>query len=196
MILQFATKNIEKTLNYFLSRDLDAQKKLKKIAGKVVAIEIKDLNLKFYFVLNPAKILIGNQYAGEVDVLIAGKSLDLIRAWLRGSQTQALDIVGSAELANDFNQFLKNLDVDFEEILANIAGDHLAYHINQVFRKGKSIVKSQQQKLRQDLKNYIQEEARLSPSKYEVEIFYVDVAKLRNHLERLQQKIELLKDLA
>lgn len=195
MILQFVTKNFEKTLNYFLNRDLDAQKKLKKIAGKVVAIEIKDLNLKFYFVLNPAHILIGNQYAGEVDVLIAGKSLDLIRAWLRSPQAQSLDIIGSTELANDFNQFLKNLDVDFEEILANITGDHLAYHIGRVVRIGQSILKNQSQKLQQDLKNYIQEEARLSPSQYEVEIFYADVAKLRNHLERLQQKIELLKDL-
>ena len=70
-------------------------------------------------------------------------------------------------------------------------GDNLAYQFMRQARGALGWLKNSMAVLRENTQEFIQEEARLSPSVAEIEDFYAAVASLRDDVDRLEHKIRL-----
>jgi ubiquinone biosynthesis protein UbiJ len=106
----------------------------------------------------------------------------------------AVAISGDTELGHNFGKLLGGLDIDWEEQLSRLTGDLLAHRIGNLARGAARWGKDALEALRQDLPEYLQEEVRLLPGRYEVEEFLTEVDRLRDDLERLEQRVRRLSE--
>jgi len=90
-------------------------------------------------------------------------------------------------------QILSHIDIDWEEQLSRLVGDTPATFISKglctAINFGKSILDS----IKRNTEEYVHHEAKLCPTREDLELFYNDVATLRNDVDRLEAKLNLLK---
>jgi ubiquinone biosynthesis protein UbiJ len=104
----------------------------------------------------------------------------------------SVEITGDSALAQQFAEALFSLDIDWEEQLSHLTGDVLAHEVGNLgrglFKWGESVRKT----AGLNLKEYLQEELRLLPTREEIEPLLVDIDHLRDDVERLSARIERL----
>ena len=74
----------------------------------------------------------------------------------------------------------------------DLVGDRLAHQAGRALRHGRDYATATGRTLRQDLSEYLTEEARLLPTRPELERFHADVDILRDDAERLQAQLQRL----
>ncbi len=140
--------------------------------------------------------LLGN-IEGEPDSTLSGSPLDLIRASDSSEGSKQLfsgrvRIDGDNQSAHRFSEALASLDIDWEEQLSHLTGDIAAHEIGRGVRaalhEGKRVAGTG----RENLSEYLTEEARLLPHRLEIEDFLAEVDTLRDDSERLAARIALL----
>lgn len=103
-----------------------------------------------------------------------------------------VSIEGDTDLAQEFSDILANLDIDWEELLSAKIGDVVAHQTMQQVRQAQDYVAQMADTLQQNLSEYLTEEARLLPYHYEVEDWLVEVERIRDDVERLSVRVDLL----
>lgn len=189
---------IEQSINGLLGMDPAAASKLATLHGQVIAVHLRGLELTLYFVpdQNGQLQLLGS-IEGEPDALLSGSPLDLLRsgdqetgaAQLFGGQ---VSIDGDSHLAHRFGSILAGLDIDWEEQLSRITGDIIAHNAGRTARAASEYGKTSIGLMQQNLSEYLTEEARLLPHRYEMEAFLQEVDVLRDDVERLLARVERL----
>ena len=105
-----------------------------------------------------------------------------------------ITIRGNTGLAQHFGAILANMDIDWEEQLSHITGDIPAHFTGQLARSignyGKNLVQTSQW----DIEEYLIEELRINPHRLELQAFIDGVDNTRDDVERLQQRIEQLRN--
>jgi ubiquinone biosynthesis accessory factor UbiJ len=193
------TAGLESALNRYLSFDPDALSRFASLEGRIIAIELKGLNITLTLFPSADGFLVFTDFDGEVDTTITGTPVALAKMGL-SSDSQALlfggDIVitGDVALANQFNKILTQLDIDWEEILAQNIGDIAAHKIGNLFRDANQWIKRSTNSVCLDSGEYIQEETRLSPSNAELRKFIKTVDEVREATDRLAAKIQIIKN--
>ncbi|MGB5200150.1 MAG: sterol-binding protein, partial [Sedimenticolaceae bacterium] len=91
-----------------------------------------------------------------------------------------------------FSEVLADLDIDWEEQLSRFTGDIAAHEIGRGVRAASREGARMRRSSEQILSEYLTEEARLLPHRFEVEDFIADVDTLRDDAERLAARIALL----
>ena len=81
---------LEVALNRLISIDPATQKKIISMSGKVVGIELQDLNLQFHLLPTADRVLVQGMYEGEVDATLRGSSLSMLRMGLRDDASDSL----------------------------------------------------------------------------------------------------------
>lgn len=190
-------KHIEKLINDVLVRDPDLQRDISTMAGKVMAIEFSGPDLSVYILPGTGKLELQTDYAGETDVRIKGTPLALLKmAQQKGKQPTTFtgDVVISGDLAlgQHLQQMIARLELDWEELLSLKVGDVAAHQIGNGVRAFNRWAQDSQQNLEQTLAEYLRIEARLTPSRYEIESFMNAVEDLRSDVDRLEQRINRL----
>ncbi|NOQ89056.1 MAG: hypothetical protein GQ550_09045 [Gammaproteobacteria bacterium] len=103
-----------------------------------------------------------------------------------------VEISGDTRLGHQFKNIFSQMDIDWTEPLAELVGDSLAHQLHQSGKKigrwGKDSVKS----VAMSSSEYLQEESRDVVTETELNIFNESVDKLRDDVDRLQAKIDLL----
>jgi ubiquinone biosynthesis protein UbiJ len=99
-------------------------------------------------------------------------------------------IEGDAEFANAISQLSKSLHWDAEHDLEVIVGQIAARRIVAGAKAGANMVVSGQQKLAENLVEYLQEEQHLLVRPGSVDAFGLDVARLRDDVERAIKRVE------
>jgi ubiquinone biosynthesis protein UbiJ len=137
-------------------------------------------------------------HVGPVTTSITGRAGDFTELATSTDPTATL-INGGLALAGDsaplieLQRILAALDVDWEAplvaSLGDVAGHQLAQALRHTFAWGKQASGS----LSRQLAEFIQEEARLSPPRLEVEDFYRDVHELNLRVDRLESRIARLR---
>ena len=132
--------------------------------------------------------------------MLAGSLLTLARmAAPAGDDTDgapirsgSLDITGDAYTAQNFQQLLKYAKPDVEEELSQVIGDAAAHRAGQLARGFNAWVQGVRDTVHTDVREYLQEESREVPSRYEVEQFASKVDALRDDVARLEARINRL----
>ena len=166
--------------------------------GKVMAVRVRDTGLVAYICVCPDEIALLSDVDGDPDVAITGSILSLAR--LAGSSSEdairdgSLELIGDAEVAQAFQKLLSYGRPDIEEELSGVIGDVAAHRLGEVVRSLGSWGKAAGATFRQNMTEYLQEERRDLPSRYEVETFAGKVGELRDDVARVEARLNQLED--
>lgn len=197
MLFAFALPIIEKTLNRYLQLDSESKRRLLAMTGKAVAIELSQSGKKIYFVVDGSYVQLFDRYDGVVDVILRGTPFDFLRLGAIENSGAAIfssdiTVTGNPEVAQQFKRIFAELEIDWEDQLSRVTGDVIAYQVGSMVRSFCGWAKQTSNTMQQNLTEYIQEEARLLPSSFELEDFYAEVDQARDAVERLALRIARL----
>ncbi|RDH83433.1 MAG: sterol-binding protein [endosymbiont of Seepiophila jonesi] len=195
----FAT--LEQLINQAIRLDPEAPARLEPMFGRVIRLDLLGFGLSLYLIPEPGGIQLLSNFEGESDCALRGTPLDL--AAMRGNRKSAdqlfsgaVEIEGDSALAHRFGDFLSALDIDWEEQLSHLTGDLIAHEVGNAARSLFGWGKKLRRTSGQNLQEYLQEELRLLPSRYEIEPFLAGVDTLRDDVERLAARLQRLRDKA
>lgn len=196
---------IETALNEYIKMDASASAKLAKLSDNVIAIELQGWDFTLYLLPDAQGIQVMSAYAGEANTIIRGTPVALFNmsqcettaATLR---EQNITIDGDLELGQQFSKFFKQLDIDWEEKLAQTfakftsesTGDILAHKIGRLVQGFKQWQPQAKLTLEQNITEYLQQESQILPFKEEIEPFFKSVDTVRNDVDRLEARIQRL----
>jgi len=196
-----AQATLEGALNWAIRKDPEAFAHLDGAHGKIICIELMGLGQRLYLIPNPSGIQLLGDFEGEADCTIRGTPWSLARMGgdqADNSQLYSGDVAisGDTQLAHHFSQFMKRLEIDWEEQLSKLTGDVVAHEVGNIVRGLGEWGRDQLTTSRLNLQEYLTEELRLLPTRCEVEGFLSDVDQLRDDLGRLEARIGRLQQKA
>jgi ubiquinone biosynthesis protein UbiJ len=189
MIDQLASSAAVALLNRLLARETWARERLAPYAGRVARIEA----LPFVLSLG---ITEGGNFAaqqGEPSVTVTVDSTALPQA-LFDPQTvlRNVRLAGDAEFAQALSRVLQNLRPEPEEELARYVGDAAAVRIVGFLRAAFAQARENTQRLAATAADYFVAENPMLVARDEVESFSREVARLRDDVERMAKRVEML----
>ncbi len=197
------TAVLEDATNRLLRLDPDTLHRLGDIQDKVICVRLNaarsDRQPEFYFFPSEGGLQMRSQYDGAADVTISGNAPAFMRLVL-GQRAKGvfangeMQISGDLELGQRFQGIIKKLDIDWEEITSRYVGDVIAHQIGNMVSGVHAWRRQAHDTLRQDAAEYLQEEARLLPKKEHVDEFMSAVDTLRADVDRLDKRIQRLRE--
>ena len=193
-----ALAGIEQAVNTVIGLDPAAAERLARLHGRVIAIRLSGIGLELIFVPGPdGRLQLLGSIEGEPDCRLSGSPLDLMRSGDKQAGPAQLfagrvTIDGDIELAQHFGDILGGLDIDWEEQLARLTGDVFAHEVGTTARRAARWGQRSTQVLGQNLAEYLTEESRLVPHRWEVDALLDQVDTLRDDLARLEARVARL----
>lgn len=172
-----------------------ARELCRELAGRVVALRVRDTGLAMYFHVGTDSLDVRTS-AAEPDVVITASLFTL--ASLAGGAGEDAIRSGSVELTGDvgvaqrFQRLLAYGKPDLEEELSAVVGDVAAHGIGEVARSVGRWSREARTTMRRNLSEYLQEESRVVPSRNEFEAFRDGVNVLRDDVERASARLRRL----
>lgn len=187
-----------RVIDYALSRDPVALQALAALAGRSILVEVSDLSVRFCLLPSARGLKLAPVPASEPDVLVRGGIVALIGMILRRPEqgdaaAGRVEIIGDVHLAQRLQSILRNLDIDWEEWLAEWVGDLPARKLCNLGRALRQQARDAWRTLGMDLSEYLRYERDLAVDQTEIEEFADAVDRLRDDTERLAQRLERLK---
>lgn len=195
--LHAALRPVVSLLNRNIAESTPARELCTKLEGTVVAVRVRDTELAAYFVVVDDALDIVASTPAEPDVVICGSIITLAR--MAGQSGEAairdgsLELTGDAELANQFQQLLAYARPDVEEELSAVVGDVAAHRLGEIARGVSRWGRSARSTMGENIREYLQEESRDAPSRYEVDQFASDVGKLRDDVDRIEARLNQIR---
>jgi ubiquinone biosynthesis protein UbiJ len=193
-----AFASLEALLNRAVRLDPEARRRLQPLHGRVIKLELIGLDLHLYLIPDPGGIQLLSELEGEPDCTLRGTPLDL--AGMRDSRESAdqlfsgaVQVEGDSGVAHQFGELLASLDIDWEEQLSHLTGDVIAHEVGNLTRGFMHWGSRLTHTFGLNLQEYLQEELRLLPGRYELESFLDDVDRLRDDAERLSARVARLR---
>ncbi|SIR34886.1 ubiquinone biosynthesis accessory factor UbiJ [Aeromonas hydrophila] len=187
------TAVIETSLNQLLRLDKQSPERLRKLTGKVLKLELRELK-PLWFVFSERRLDVLAKFEWEADAVLSLSltALGLLKdpsALTRYIREEKLDLSGDPQLVQAFSVLLGELNIDWEEELSRYTGDVLAHTllsgVSQARRLlGRELCRSQRQ-----LAEYLTEEIRLAPGPLEVASFNDDVELLAQQMKAVELRL-------
>ena len=194
--LETAMRPIAKLLNRNIQATTPARELCRELDGTVVAIRVSKTALAASFIVHDDHLELTTEISDDPDVLISGSLLTLARMAgdSGGSALRdgSLEMAGDVLLAEKFQQLLDYAKPDVEEELASVVGDAAAHRLGEFARGVSKWSAEARDTMSDNIREYLQEESRDLPSRYEVDRFTADVDALRDDVERLAARIDRL----
>ena len=186
------SKGILSKINSQISTRTSAKKISQELEGKILSIQIKNTS-HFYNVIMISNELNLHTNKENFDVQISGSLISFTNL-LRDNSSDALrdgsiGINGDVAVAQKFQKLFEMIKPDIEEELSHVVGDVMANNIVKFSKKTGVWMINTRDILQENIKEYLQEEIKLMPSKYEFNFFSKEVSKIRDDIERLEKKI-------
>jgi ubiquinone biosynthesis protein UbiJ len=191
---------LEAALNRALKFAPATSRELAGLAGTTIAVDCTAPALQL--VLQPTtdgRILLSGSGIERADTVIRGALSDF--SSLARSPDPAAELVnGDLELIGDsapllqLRDILGRIDIDWEAPLVEALGDVPGHTLAQGLRQFFSWSRDAGSSLERQLREFIHEEARLTPPRLEVEDFYRDVDNLALAMDRLEARLALVRE--
>lgn len=187
---------LESALNAYLKQIPDVAQRLEALQGKVIALSITGTSLNLYFLPEANNVQVLSHYQGDIDTHLSGSPLGFARLALERREDAlfqgAIRIEGDTDVGQQFQELLAGADWDWEEQLSRFTGDAIAHQAGVLGRQLRRFFDDSGATLTRDCGEYLQEEARLLPTRIEVDYFLGDVDHLRDAVSRLEARIQRL----
>ena len=196
-IMDMAIWPINKLINNTLQLDQESLDKLAPLAGKVLAIELTGTNQTVFAYMQVDALRLSFSHSGEPHTTLIGTPLAFMRFLMQKSNNAInsdIKINGDPHFAQQLQMILTGLSIDWEEQLSKFIGDNAAHQMGRFGKGLQEWVKETRAALRNDTKEYLQQETQQLPERHQINDFLNEVDKLRNDVERLAVRIKKLKD--
>ena len=187
-------KPFELAINAALSQDPETQAKFAAFDQRSIAIEISDINKTIFVLVQQEQLKLTIEHEQPADLTIAGQALTLVKL---GGEPDSLfsaeiEIHGDVQFAKQLRDLLDGFDFDWEQQLARVTGDTLAYPIAHGLRQLHSWVKNSHQSMQLNVAEYLREESQLLPDQSQITEYLSDIDTLRADADRLAARIARL----
>ncbi len=184
-------------LNHYIDLDEERASGLSQINGKVIKITFKELNHQIVFAVQKLTVQEILEPHEEHDVEIIA-SVSVLPNFMLGLDKDNLlksgdiEIKGDAHVASVFQNTMREIEVDWEELLSKITGDAIAHHVGKGVKELQLIGRKMKENLRLDTRDYLQDNIQVAATKDEVDGFVEDVDTIRAQTDRLEARINRL----
>jgi ubiquinone biosynthesis protein UbiJ len=196
--LEAALRPLASVLNRNIRATTPARELCEKLAGTIVAVRVRDTALVTWFIVHRDRLELVTNIDQEPDVLVDGSLLTLARmagvSGVGAIRDGSLELTGDAHLAEEFQQLLAYARPDLEEELSGVVGDVAAHRLGEIARGVGNWSREARSIMGANIREYLQEESRDVPSRYEVDRFATDVSALRDDVDRLEARLKRLQD--
>lgn len=209
---------IETAINTWLKLDGEALPRFAELEGKIIRFHVTGLEVNLYFMPSASGIQVMGNYPlihdinndansaettepdekmAKVDTTIHGSPVALIQLSTAKNAGATLlesdvEIDGDMRVAEKFSEILREVDIDWEELLSKLVGDIFAYRTGEAARSATNWLKDSVAAMKLNAGEYISEESGLSPADAEVKEFMDEVDEVRMSIDRLEARINLL----
>ena len=186
----------EEAINRALHYAPQTQAALAKLEGLSLQAIVTEPYFKMTVILGET-LQLRSVYENKVDASIEGTLSEYLTAAAADDPAIALingnlRIRGDSRLMQSLQSLISGLDIDWEAPIAAVVGDVAGHQIGKILRSLFSWGKHSRSSVERQLSEFILEEARLSPSKLELEDFYRDIRKLQQSIDRAEAKLKRL----
>jgi ubiquinone biosynthesis protein UbiJ len=183
-------------LNRQIRSKTPARELCAELEDRVFAVRVKDTALTMYIIVGAGEIFLTSEFGDDPDVIVTGSLLSLAR--LAGPEGDSairdgvIDLTGDQEVALQFQDLLRCGRPDLEEELSGVVGDVVAHSMGEFARSVERWGKEARRTLRQNVSEYLQEESRTVPSRYEADVFRQQVESMRDDVARFEARLKRL----
>lgn len=181
-------------LNRYIELDQERAVGLDQINNKLIRLYVRELNKILLLRVEQRTFQQELDHEIEADVEIS-VSLKILPEFLMGVEQDMLiknggiEIKGDAHIASVFQNILGEIEIDWEEILSKYTGDTVAYQVGRGVKAVQSFRRQLHENMRQDVRDYLQDNIQASATKNEVDQFIQDVDKVRAQADRLEARL-------
>ena len=189
-----ALSGVEKMINSALAYDPATQRELAALAGKVLVINSTVPPLKIAIEPATAGLILHPFWNDEADTTLQGSLVAIIRLALSRDEQNSfagtgVEVTGDTDLLRQCNQLLRNLDVDWEALLAKLVGDVPAHIVGEAVRNSNDLQAKTTSRVKSAVAELAQEELKLNPSAPEVDSFKEQIRLLSANTDRLLARL-------
>ncbi len=189
---------VESLLNRALALSPGGCEALAPFEDKVFALHCTAPQLDAYLLPSAGGVRVLGAWDGEVNTSLRGEAAEF-SALATAEDPAAALINGGLELHGDsaalieLQKVISGLEPDWEAPLVNALGDVAGHQLAELLRGAFGWGRQAGEGLTRQLSEFIQEEARLTPPRLELEDFYREVQDLGLRVERLDSRIARLR---
>ena len=187
-----------KLLNKNIQKSTPARELCKQLSGKVIAVNVEHTPLKVFFFIENETLNLMSESKNEPELEISGSLITLASLTARSGDNAirdgSLNLSGDARVADIFQKLLKYSKPDIEEEMSSIIGDVAANRVGKISRGFIKWGKEARSTMEMNIREYLQEESRSIPSRYENDKFNEDINNLRDDVDRLEAKLNQMQE--
>lgn len=196
--LENLLRPVANILNRNIAETTPARELAGDLNGSTVAIRARDSALSTYFTFDDNRVTLSTEFKEDPDVVISASLLTLTRM-LGGSGEAAIrdgdvNLSGDAATAQRFQKLLGYAKPDVEEELSQFIGDAAAHRLARIAHGVGAWARHARSTMGANIREYLQEESRDVPTRYEVERFATAVGVVRDDVERLAARLTRLEN--
>lgn len=190
------TAVIETSLNTLVNDDPDLVRRLSRLKGQIIQVNLKELNKTLTFVFSQ-QIDVLADYEGQPDCYLSLNLSVLPELREQSNITKLIKqdkliLEGDIQLAQKFAQLMTDCKPDLEEWLSRVAGDVVAHTLVQGVKNVGGFVASQANKHQNHFAQVLTEEWKIAPAPLEVAHFCDQVDDVKSAAARLEAKLNAL----
>lgn len=185
---------VQQAVNAITRLDPDTTRALDRIDGKVIRIQVSDLDMDVVLSVVDRHVDVLRVFDGDADTIVNGSLNHLLSlrqsndALYRGD----VRIEGDMAVGQELRDIIGAVHVDWEELMSPVLGDSTAQQLGQMGEQFTEWFTRSRNSVRQNTSDYLQEDAELLAAKGEVQRFCNEVDELRADMDRLEARLQLI----
>jgi ubiquinone biosynthesis protein UbiJ len=187
---------VERILNRHIAESTIATRRLATLEGRSFAVIVVGPDVRLVLGVREGRVSVRASADEQADATLRGTPLALLglldRASLSRLRTQNVELAGNIHVAEEFAEMLRHARPDLEGELAGWIGDIAAHEVGTAVRRFRAWAARTRRSLEADVADYVQHERAILPAGLEARAFYTDVERLRDDVERAEQRLEKL----
>ena len=183
-------------LNRGIQASASAQALCAELEGRRLGVSVQPPGFSLCMTVTDGHVDVGPPAADAPDAALAGSLLAFNRLVLGDAaaaiRSGAVTLSGDPDVAAKFQALLDYARPDPEDELSRVIGDVAAHQVGEAARGFTGWARGAAESFSRSLTEYLQEERRDLPTRYEMEEFLAAVDRLANDVERAAARVERL----
>ncbi|WP_313027045.1 ubiquinone biosynthesis accessory factor UbiJ [Pseudomonas lopnurensis] len=187
----------ERGINRVLRLDPTALPRLARLSGRIIEIDCTAPAWRLFLLADDEGLRLASSWGAEADCRLRAPATSLLRLALSRDKTAVLhgpdvDIDGDSGLLTSLAEILQDLELDWEYEISRWLGPVGAQLLGSSLRNPLHWLRESTDSLRQDLADYLGEEARALVGQAEAQARFDELDDMKLALDRLEARIERL----